>query len=87
MPPGDWAQLTTALAVPYQAYREARLHIARGGPARRKPARSGGVIVTVRGARPRVVPVLARYHARLLAAAGAAGPGWSPAGPRPPART
>src|SRR5690242_9386317 len=29
----------------------------------------GGVIVTVRGARPRTVPVLARYHARLLAAA------------------
>ena len=31
--------------------------------------RSGGVIVSVRGARPRTVPVLARYHARLLAAA------------------
>jgi len=31
--------------------------------------RSGGVVVTVRGARPRAVPVLARYHARLLAAA------------------
>jgi len=31
--------------------------------------RSGGVIVTVRGTRPRAVPVLARYHARLLAAA------------------
>ncbi len=37
--------------------------------------RSGGVIVTVRGARPRTVPVLARYHARLLAAARAAGTG------------
>ena len=24
--------------------------------------RSGGVVVTVRGARPRTVPVLARYH-------------------------
>ena len=35
--------------------------------------RSGGVVVTVRGARPRTVPVLARYHAPLLAAA--AGPG------------
>ncbi len=35
--------------------------------------RSGGVIVTVRGARPRAVPVLARYHARLLAAARFAG--------------
>jgi len=29
----------------------------------------------VRGARPRAVPVLARYHARLLAAARAAGTG------------
>jgi hypothetical protein len=46
--------------------------------------RSGGVVVTVRGPRPRAVPVLARYHARLLAAArfartglicGGAGPG------------
>ena len=38
-------------------------------------ARSGGVVVTVRGARPRAVPVLARYHARLLAAARFAGTG------------
>jgi hypothetical protein len=38
--------------------------------------RSGGVIVAVRGgARPRVVPVLARYHDRLLAAAAFAGSG------------
>ena len=37
--------------------------------------RSGGVIVTVRGGRPRTVPVLARYHARLLAAARSAGTG------------
>ena len=37
--------------------------------------RSGGVIVAVRGARPRTVPVLARYHARLLAAARSAGNG------------
>jgi len=37
--------------------------------------RSGGVIVAVRGARPRVVPVLARYHDRLLAAAAFAGTG------------
>jgi hypothetical protein len=37
--------------------------------------RSGGVIVIVRGARPRMVPVLARYHARLLAAARSAGTG------------
>ena len=33
------------------------------------------MVVTVRGARPRVVPVLSRYHARLLAAARAAGTG------------
>jgi integrase len=37
--------------------------------------RSGGVIVQVRGPRSRVVPVLARYHGRLLAAAGFAGSG------------
>ena len=37
--------------------------------------RSGGVVVAVRGARPRTVPVLARYHARLLAAARFAGTG------------
>ncbi len=37
--------------------------------------RSGGVMVEVRGSRPRVVPVLARYHAPLLAAAGFAGTG------------
>jgi integrase len=36
-------------------------------------ARSGGVIVEVRGARPRAVPVLARYHARLLESAAFAG--------------
>ena len=35
--------------------------------------RSGGVIVAVRGARPRAVPVLARCHHRLLAAARFAG--------------
>ncbi len=37
--------------------------------------RSGGVVVIVRGARPRTVPVLERYHARLLAAARSAGAG------------
>jgi hypothetical protein len=38
--------------------------------------RSGGMLVHVRaGPRPRVVPVLARYHARLLAAARFAGDG------------
>jgi len=35
--------------------------------------RSGGVVVQVRGQRSRVVPVLARYHGRLLAAARFAG--------------
>ena len=35
--------------------------------------RSGGVIVSVRGARPRAVPLLSRYHSRLLAAAAFAG--------------
>ena len=35
--------------------------------------RSGGVLVIVRGARPRAVPVLARYHQPLLAAAEFAG--------------
>jgi hypothetical protein len=37
--------------------------------------RSGGVVVVVRGGRPRTVPVLARYHPRLLAAAAFAGTG------------
>jgi len=48
------------------------LRDARGSDVAR---RSGGVVVTVRGTRPRTVPVLARYHARLLAAAGSAGTG------------
>ncbi len=39
-------------------------------------ARSGGVIVCVAGERPRVVPVLARYHDRVLAAAHFAGTGY-----------
>jgi integrase len=37
--------------------------------------RPGGVVVTVRGPRPRTVPVLARYHGPLLAAARSAGTG------------
>jgi integrase len=37
--------------------------------------RSGGVIVQVRGSRPRVVPVLARYHDVLLESARIAGTG------------
>jgi integrase len=35
--------------------------------------RSGGVVVQVRGQRSRMVPVLARYHGQLLAAARSAG--------------
>ena len=38
-------------------------------------SRPGGLIVQVNGARPRVVPVLARYHAPLLASAAFAGAG------------
>jgi hypothetical protein len=49
-------------------------------------ARSGGVVVTVRGARPRVVPVLARYHDRLLAAAAFAGGGLITGGASPSRR-
>jgi hypothetical protein len=37
--------------------------------------RCGGALVTVRGTRPRAVPVLERYQDRLLAAAGFAGTG------------
>jgi len=48
--------------------------------------RSGGVIVAVRGARPRAVPVLARYHERLLAAAASAGTGLVTGGTGPDRR-
>jgi integrase len=48
------------------------LRDARGSDVAR---RSGGVVVTVRGTRPRTVPVLARYHGPLLAAAAFAGTG------------
>ncbi len=46
-------------------------------------ARAGGVIVDVRGARPRAVPVLARYHDMLLAAAAFAGTGLVTGGTEP----
>jgi integrase len=49
--------------------------------------RSGGVVVQVRGGRARVVPVLARYHARLLAAARSAGTGLVCGGTDPAAGT
>jgi integrase len=45
--------------------------------------RSGGVIVTVRGRRPGVVPVLARYHQPLLASAQLAGTGLVTGGTSP----
>jgi len=45
--------------------------------------RSGGVVVAVRGRRPRTVPVLARYHERLLASAAFAGTGLVTGGTRP----
>ena len=48
----------------------ADLRHARGSDVLR---RSGGIVVQVRGTRPRMVPVLARYHSRLLAAAEFAG--------------
>src|SRR5260370_31142092 len=38
-------------------------------------ARSGGLVVAVRGRRARTVPVLPRYHARLRASARSAGSG------------
>jgi integrase len=46
-------------------------------------ARSGGLVVQVRGTRPRAVPVLARYHAPLLAAARFAGTGLTCGGADP----
>ena len=46
-------------------------------------ARSGGVIVEVRGRAPRAVPVLARYHAPLLEAAAFAGENFLTGGDRP----
>jgi integrase len=45
--------------------------------------RSGGVIVDVRGRAPRAVPVLARYHAPLLAAAAFAGQNFLTGGHKP----
>jgi integrase len=49
-------------------------------------ARSGGVVVTVGGRRPRVVPVLARYHEPLLASARFAGTGLVTGGTDPDRR-
>ena len=49
--------------------------------------RSGGVIVEVRGARPRAVPVLSRYHESCSHRRRSPGPGWSLAGPALGART
>ncbi len=38
MTPHDWDQLTDALIISHHAYREAALHVQRGGPSWRKPA-------------------------------------------------
>lgn len=46
-------------------------------------SRSGGVVVEVTGARPRVVPVLSRYHERLVAAAAFAKDGYVIGGRNP----
>jgi integrase len=46
-------------------------------------ARSGGVVVEVRGARPRAVPVLACYHERLLETAAFAGGNFLTGGTEP----
>jgi hypothetical protein len=43
-------------------------------------ARSGGLVVVVRARRARVVPVLARYHARLVGSARFAGDGYMTGG-------
>jgi integrase len=51
----------------------AELGHVRGGDV---AARSGGVVVDVVGRRPRAVPVLGRYHARVLASAAFAGTGF-----------
>jgi hypothetical protein len=45
--------------------------------------RSGGVVVEVRGRAPRTVPVLARYHQRLLEAAAFAGESFLTGGDKP----
>jgi Rhodopirellula transposase DDE domain len=60
----DWAQLTAGLAIPYQACREAALHIARGGPPLRKPA--GGHPPALTLAEKTLATVLrARFHPPL----------------------
>ena len=48
--------------------------------------RSGGVIVQVRGTRPRAVPVLARYHGRCRHRRSSPAGIWSPAEPIPARR-
>jgi Rhodopirellula transposase DDE domain len=58
MPDAEWDQLTTALALPYQAQREAEMHIARGGPATRR--RAGGHPQTLTLAEKTLVTILRR---------------------------
>jgi hypothetical protein len=50
-------------------------------------ARSGGVIVAVRGARPRACRCWPATMPRCWPRPGLPGPGWLPAGPKPAART
>jgi integrase len=61
----------------------ADLRQVRGGDVAR---RCGGVVVQVRGRRPRVVPVLPRYHDPLLASAAFAGDGLVTGGEDPARR-
>jgi hypothetical protein len=49
-------------------------------------SRSGGVVVEVKGARPRVVPILSRYRDRVLQAASLAGAGYVIGGRNPDRR-
>jgi integrase len=49
-------------------------------------SRSGGVLVEVKGARPRVVPVLSRFHERVLEAASFASDGYVIGGKNPERR-
>ena len=61
MSPHDWDQLTDALTLSHHAYREAALHVQRGGPSWRKPAGGHPPALTV--AEMLLVTVLrARFH-------------------------
>src|SRR5258708_34664854 len=59
MTASNWDRLTAALAVPYQAQREADRHVARGGPATRR--RAGGHPQAMTLAEKTLVPIM-RHH-------------------------